>query len=137
MRYSMLFAPTLREVSAEVEMTSHRLLLRAGFIRQLSAGVYSFLPLGWRVLNKVSDIIREEMNRAGAQELLLPAMTPQELWAESGREATMHDVLIGFKDRKGTQYYLGPTHEEVITDLVRRNVKLLSRPAVSTSTRFR
>ncbi|HEX2952313.1 MAG TPA: proline--tRNA ligase [Armatimonadota bacterium] len=123
MRYSQLFAPTLREVSAEVEMTSHRLLLRAGFIRQLSAGVYSFLPLGYRVLNKVSNIIRQEMDRAGAQELLLPAMTPQDLWAESGREATMSDVLIGFKDRKGTQYYLGPTHEEVITDLVRRNVK--------------
>ncbi|HEY3377724.1 MAG TPA: proline--tRNA ligase [Armatimonadota bacterium] len=123
MRYSQLFAPTLREVSAEVEMASHRLLLRAGFIRQLSAGVYSFLPLGWRVLNKVSDIIRAEMDRAGGQELLLPVMTPQDLWAESGREATMHDVLIGFKDRKGTQYYLGPTHEEVITDLVRRNVR--------------
>ncbi|MHB9025144.1 MAG: proline--tRNA ligase [Armatimonadota bacterium] len=122
MRYSQLFAPTLREVAAEVEMTSHRLLLRAGFIRQLVAGVYSFLPLGWRVLNKVSDIIREEMNRAGAQELLMPAMHPQELWAESGREATMHDVLLGFKDRRGTQYYLGPTHEEVITDLVRRAV---------------
>ncbi len=123
MRYSMLFAPTLRDVSADVEMVSHRLLLRAGFIRQLSAGVYSFLPLGWRVLNKVSDIIREEMNRAGGQELLMPAMTPQDLWIESGREAKMQDVLIGFKDRKGTQYYLGPTHEEVITDLVRRNVK--------------
>ena len=123
MRYSHLFAPTLREIPADVEMISHRLLLRAGFIRQTAAGVYSFLPLGWRVLDKVSDIIREEMNRAGAQELLLPAINPQELWAESGREATMYDVLIGFKDRKGTQYYLGPTHEEVITDLVRRGVQ--------------
>ena len=123
MRYSMLFAPTLREVSADVEMLSHRLLLRAGFIRQLSAGVYSFLPLGWRVLNKVSDIIREEMNRAGAQELLMPAMTPRDLWVESGRETAMQEVLLGIKDRRGTQYYLGPTHEEVITDLVRRNVK--------------
>lgn len=123
MRYSLLFAPTLREVSAEVELISHRLLLRAGFIRQVVAGVYEFLPLGWRVLNKVSDIIREEMDRAGAQELLLPALTPQELWTESGREATMHDVLMGIKDRRGAQYYLGPTHEEVITDLVRRNVR--------------
>ena len=123
MRYSHLFAPTLREIPADVEMTSHRLLLRAGFIRQLVAGVYEFLPLGWRVLNKVSDIIREEMDAAGAQELLLPAIHPQELWAESGREATMHDVLIGFEDRRGTQYYLGPTHEEVITDLVRRSVR--------------
>ena len=123
MRYSRLFAPTLREVPADVEMTSHRLLLRAGFVRQLVAGVYEFLPLGWRVLNKVSDIIREEMDSAGAQELLLPAMHPQELWAESGREATMHDVLLGFEDRKGTKYYLGPTHEEVITDVVRRSVQ--------------
>ena len=123
MRYSHLFAPTLREIPADVEMTSHRLLLRAGFIRQLVAGVYEFLPLGWRVLNKVSDIIREEMDAAGAQELLLPAIHPQELWAESGREATMHDVLIGVEDRRGTRYYLGPTHEEVITDLVRRSVR--------------
>lgn len=122
MRYSQLFAPTLREVSADVEMASHRLLLRAGYIRQLAAGVYSYLPLGWRVLNRVADIIRDEMDRAGAQELLMPAIHPQELWAESGREATMHDVLLGFKDRKGGQFYLGPTHEEVITDLVRRNV---------------
>jgi len=123
MRYSQLFAPTLREVAADVEMASHRLLLRAGFIRQLAAGVYSFLPLGWRVLNKVSDIIRREMDDAGAQELLMPALHPRELWAESGREATMHDVLIGLKDRRGGQFYLGPTHEEVITDLVRHGVR--------------
>ncbi len=122
MRYSQMFAPTLREVSAEVEMTSHRLLLRGGFIRQLSAGVYSFLPLGWRVLNKVAGIVRAEMDRAGAQELLMPALHPQELWAESGREATMHDVLYPVKDRRGGMFYLGPTHEEVITDLVRKNV---------------
>ncbi|MHB0913392.1 MAG: proline--tRNA ligase [Armatimonadota bacterium] len=123
MRYSRLFAPTLREVPADVEMTSHRLLLRAGFIRQLAAGVYEFLPLGWRVLNKVSDIIRDGMDRAGAQELLLPALHPKDLWAESGREATMHEVLLSTEDRKGTCYYLGPTHEEVITDLVRRSVR--------------
>ncbi|MHB0938976.1 MAG: proline--tRNA ligase [Armatimonadota bacterium] len=123
MRYSRLFLPTLREVSADVEMASHRLLLRAGYIRQLAAGIYSYLPLGWHALDKVADIIRDEMNRAGAQELLMPALHPQELWAESGREATMHDVLLGLKDRKGGQFYLGPTHEEVITDLVRRNVK--------------
>lgn len=122
MRYSQLFAPTMRELSADVEMVSHRLLLRAGFIRQLSAGVYTFLPLGWRVLQKISDIVRQEMNRAGAQELLMPALTPQHLWAESGREATMMEILLGVKDRRGTQYYLGPTHEEVITDLVRREV---------------
>ncbi|HEY3299067.1 MAG TPA: proline--tRNA ligase [Armatimonadota bacterium] len=123
MRYSKLFAPTLREVPSDVELLGHGLLLRAGFIRQEVAGVYEFLPLGWRTLNKVSDIIRDEMDKAGAQELLLPAISAKELWAESGREATMHDVLLGFKDRRGTEYYLGPTHEEVITDLVRRNVQ--------------
>jgi len=123
MRYSRLFLPTLREVAADVEMASHRLLLRAGFIRQLAAGIYSYLPLGWRSLHKIADIIRDEMNHAGAQELLMPALHPQELWAESGREETMHDVLLGMKDRKGGQFYLGPTHEEVITDLVRRNVR--------------
>jgi prolyl-tRNA synthetase len=123
MRFSRFFAPTLREVSADVEMASHKLLLRAGYIRQLAAGIYNFLPLGYRVLTKISNIIRDEMNRADAQELLMPAIHPQELWAESGREATMHDVLLGFKDRKGGQFYLGPTHEEVITDLVRRNVR--------------
>lgn len=123
MKYSQLFAPTLREVPSDVEMVSHKLLLRAGFIRQLVAGVYEFLPLGFRTLRKIADIIREEMDSRGAQELLLPAMHPRELWAESGRESTMKDVLIGFEDRKGTQYYLGPTHEEVITDLVRRSVQ--------------
>lgn len=123
MRYTRLFAPTLREVPADVEMRSHALLLRAGFIRQVAAGVYEFLPLGWRVLDKVSDVIRDEMNKAGAQELLMPALTPQELWTESGREATMHDVLLPVEDRRGSKYYLGPTHEEVITDLVRRSVQ--------------
>ncbi len=123
MRSSRLFAPTLREVPSDVEMTSHALLLRAGFIRQMGAGVYEFLPLGWRVLNKVSDIIRDEMDKSGAQELLLSAIQPEELWAESGREGPMSDVLIGFQDRRGTKYYLGPTHEEIITDLVRKNVR--------------
>ena len=123
MRFSILFAPTLRDVPSDVEMRSHALLLRAGFIRQLVAGVYDFLPLGWRVLNKISDIIRDEMDKSGAQELLLPALHPRGLWAESGREATMHDVLLGLEDRRGTEYYLGPTHEEVITDLVRRNIR--------------
>ena len=106
MRFSALFAPTLRDVPSDVEMRSHALLLRAGFIRQLVAGVYEFLPLGWRALNKISDIIRDEMDKSGAQEVLLPALHPRELWAESGREATMHDVLLGLEDRRGTEYYL-------------------------------
>jgi len=123
MRFSSLFAPTLREVSADVELTGHKLLLRAGYIRQLAAGVYSFLPLGWRVLRRVEQIVRDEMDAAGAQELLLPTLHPQEIWAESGREARMQDVLLATKDRKGGIFYLGPTHEEVITDLVRKNIK--------------
>ena len=123
MRYSRLFAPTLREVPSDVEMKSHALLLRAGFIRQVVAGAYEFLPLGWRVLNKVADIIRDEMDKSGAQELLLPIMQPKEMWEESGREGPMSDVLIGFEDRRGSKYYLGPTHEEIMTDLVRKNIR--------------
>lgn len=123
MRYSQFFVPTLREAPSEVEITGHRLLLRAGFVRQLVAGIYTFMPLGWRVLNKVSDIIRDEMDASGAIELLMPSIQPQSLWQESGRAEGFGDVLIEVKDRKGGQFYLGPTHEEVITDLVRKNVK--------------
>lgn len=123
MRYSRMFAPTLREAPADVEMTSHKLLLRGGFIRQVAAGVYEFLPLGFRTLTKISNIIRDEMDTHSAQEVLLPVMHPRELWTESGREIGMKDVLLGFKDRKDAQYYLGPTAEEVMTDLVRRSVQ--------------
>jgi prolyl-tRNA synthetase len=122
LRASELFFPTLREVPAEAELASHRLLLRGGFIRKLAAGVYSYLPLGWRVLRKVEGIVREEMDRAGAQELLLPALHPQELWRQSGRADKLGADLLRLIDRGERDFILGATHEEVITDLVRQEV---------------
>ena len=122
MRFSCLYVPTLKEAPKEAEMVSHQLLIRAGYIRKLSAGIYSFLPLGWRVVHKIATIVREEMNRAGAQEVLLPAVQPAELWKESGRWRFYGPELLRFKDRKGNEFCFGPTHEEVITDLVRNEV---------------
>ena len=118
MRQSQFFAPTLRQVKAD--NPGHALLLRGAFIRQLSAGIYSYLPLGWRVLRKVENIVREEMNRAGAIELLMPALHPEELWADTGRDKL--DILFKLQDVKGAPYLLGPTHEEVVTDIVRNAV---------------
>jgi prolyl-tRNA synthetase len=122
MRYSKMLLPTLKEVPAEAETISHQLLLRAGMIRKLTSGIYDYLPLGLRVLRKVEAIVREEMNRAGAQEVLLPAVQPAELWQESGRWQIYGKELLRFKDRHDRDYCFGPTHEEVITDLVRREV---------------
>src|SRR4028118_1121836 len=113
MRQSQFFAPTLRQVKADNE--GHALLLRGGFIRQLTAGIYSYLPLGWRVLRKVENIVREEMDRAGAIELLMPALHPEELWAETGRNKL--DILFKLQDVKGGAYLLGPTHEEDVTTI--------------------
>jgi prolyl-tRNA synthetase len=123
MKRSQLFLPTLKDVPAEAEVISHQLMLRAGLIRRVAAGVYSYLPLGHRVIQKVSQIIREEMNRAGGQELLLPALQPAELWQESGRWPVYGKELIRLKDRHERDFCLGPTHEEVITDLVRREIR--------------
>ena len=123
MRYSKLHVPTLKEDPAEAEIVSHKLMLRAGMIRKLAAGIYDFLPLGLRVLRKVENIVREEMNRAGAQEVLLPAIQPAELWEESGRWALYGGELLRIKDRHNRDFCFGPTHEEVITDLVRRDVR--------------
>ena len=122
MRYSRLLIPTLKETPAEAEAASHILLFRAGMIRKLASGIYDYLPLGLRVLRKVEQIVREEMNRAGAQEVLLPAVQPAELWQESGRWQVYGKELLRFKDRHGRDCCFGPTHEEVITDLVRREV---------------
>ncbi len=122
MRYSQLLLPTLKETPAEAEVVSHQLLLRAGFIRKLTAGVYSYLPLGIAAIRKVEKIVREEMNRAGAQELLLPMVQPGDLWQESGRWEKYGPELLRFKDRHDRDSCLGPTHEEVITDLIRKNV---------------
>ncbi|MBI4227422.1 MAG: proline--tRNA ligase [Candidatus Omnitrophica bacterium] len=118
MRWTQAHIPTLREDPVEAEVASHRLMLRAGLIRKLSSGVYSYLPLGQRVLLKVIAVIREAMNAAGAQEVLLPALQPEELWKRSGRAEAMGQEMIRFKDRHGKLMVLGPTHEEVITNLV-------------------
>jgi len=123
MYYSHLLIPTLREDPGEAEVISHRLMLRAGMIRRVAAGIYTYLPLGYRVIRKIEQIIREEMNRAGAQEVLLPIVLPAELWKETGRWEKYGKELLRLKDRNGREFCLGPTHEEVITDLVRREVK--------------
>jgi len=118
MRQSQFFAPTLRQVKAD--NPGHALLLRGGFIRQLSAGIYSYLPLGQRVLKNIEKIVREEMDDAGALEIFMPALSPTELWAETGRDKL--DILFRLQDRKKTEYLLAPTHEEVVTDIVRNGV---------------
>ncbi len=123
MRFSRMHLPTLKEVPAEAEVLSHRLMLRAGMIRRLAAGIYSYLPLGLLALRNVEEIIRQEMNRAGAQEVLLPAVQPAELWQESGRWDFYGKELLRIKDRHNRDYCFGPTHEEVITDLVRHEVR--------------
>ncbi|MEO6026672.1 MAG: proline--tRNA ligase [Candidatus Binatia bacterium] len=123
MRQSKMLLPTLRDVPAEAEVISHKLMLRAGMIRQVARGIYDFLPLGVRVLRKIERIIREEMDRAGAQEVLLPAICPSELWQESGRWEKYGKELLRIKDRNDREFCFGPTHEEVITDLVRRDVR--------------
>lgn len=119
----MTFIPTLKEVPSDAEIKSHQLLIRAGFIRQSASGVYTYLPLGYRVLKKIEQIVREEMDRAGAVELLMPALQQAELWQESGRWQTYGPELIRLKDRHERDFVLGPTHEEVITSLVRDVIK--------------
>jgi len=123
MRLSRLFGKTLKETPAEADTLSHQLLLRAGMIQQVAAGIYSYLPLGWRVLRKIEHIIREEMDKAGGQELMLPALQPFELWEQSGRYPSFGKTLFTVIDRKEHRLALGPTHEEVITELVRRYVQ--------------
>jgi prolyl-tRNA synthetase len=122
MLFSRTLIPTLKENPAEAEAVSHKLLLRAGMIRKLASGIYNYLPLGLRALRKVERIVREEMNRAGAQEVLLPAVQPAELWQESGRWDVYGKELLRFRDRHARDYCFGPTHEEIITDLVRKEV---------------
>ncbi|MDR2055146.1 MAG: proline--tRNA ligase [Desulfovibrio sp.] len=123
MRFSSCYIPTLKESPADAEVASHRLLLRAGMIRRLTAGVYVYLPLGLRMLDKISKIVREEMNAAGFQELLMPVVQPADLWKESGRWEQYGKELLRFKDRNDRECCLGPTHEEVITDMVRGEVR--------------
>lgn len=123
MKTSQLLLATLREAPSDAEIVSHQLMLRAGMIRQLARGIYTWLPLGLRVLRKVENIVREEMDRAGAQEILMPAVQPAELWQESGRWEKYGPLLLRINDRHEREYCFGPTHEEIITDLVRREIK--------------
>lgn len=123
MRYTQYFLPTLKETPQDAEVISHQLMMRAGMIRKVAAGVYSYLPFGLRTIRKVEEIVREEMNRAGAIELLMPMANPAELWQESGRWDYYGKELLRFKDRHQRDFCMGPTHEEVVTDVVRGHVK--------------
>jgi len=123
MLYSRYFIPTLKETPSDAEVISHQLMLRAGMIRKLAAGIYNYLPLGLRSIRKFENIVREEMNRADAIEMLMPSVQPAELWQESGRWQFYGKELLRFKDRKDNEFCMGPTHEEVITDVVRREIK--------------
>src|SRR6478736_10528223 len=123
MRWTQTIIPTLKETPAEAEIVSHKLLLRAGLIRKLTGGLYTWMPLGLRAMRKVEQIVREEMNRAGALELLMPGVIPAELWVESGRWGEFGPELLRIKDRHERDFCLGPTHEEVITDIARSELK--------------
>ncbi len=123
MRYTQFFIPTLKETPSDAEVISHQLMMRSGMIRKISAGIYTYMPLGLRSIRKFEQIVREEMNRAGAIELLMPAVQPAELWIESKRWAQYGKELLRFHDRKDNEFCMGPTHEEVITDIARREVK--------------
>jgi prolyl-tRNA synthetase len=123
LRYKDFFIPTLKEDPADAEVLSQRLMIRAGMIRKLAAGIYNYLPLGLRSIRKVENIVREEMNRAGAIELLMPFVLPAELWKESGRWDKYGKELLRFKDRAGRDFCIGPTHEEIITDIVRKEFR--------------
>ena len=140
MRYSEMFLPTTKETPSDAEIVSHQLMLRTGMIRKLAGGIYAYLPLGYRVIRKVEKIVREEMNRAGAQEVFLPAVQPAELWMESGRWNMYGKELLRFKDRHNRDYCIGPTHEEVITALVRDEIQTyrqLPRNLYQIQTKFR
>jgi prolyl-tRNA synthetase len=140
MRASQFFIATLKEAPSDAEIISHQLMLRAGLIRRLAGGIYTWMPMGLRALRKVENIVREEMNRAGAIELLMPAVQPFELWEESGRGPKYGPELLRFKDRHQRDFVIGPTHEEVITDVVRREVKSyrqLPRHFYQVQTKFR
>lgn len=123
MRWTRTFIHTLRQDPSDAEVISHQLMVRAGLISKVAAGIYNYLPLGWRSIHKLSDIIREEMERAGAAELLMPAVQPAEFWQESGRWGQYGPELLRIKDRHDREFCFGPTHEEVITDVVRRGIK--------------
>ncbi|MBT7290602.1 MAG: proline--tRNA ligase, partial [Chloroflexi bacterium] len=123
MRVSNLFGKTLRDVPSDADTASHQLLLRAGMIHQVAAGVYAYLPLAWRVHKKIENIIREELDKIGGQELLMPTLQPHELWEKSGRDVAFGQALFTFDDRRERKMVLAPTHEEVVTELARYNIQ--------------
>ena len=123
MRASKMLISTLREVPAEAEIESHKLMLRAGMMRKMAAGIYNYMPLGLKVLKKIEDIVREEMDNAGAQEFLASALLPSELWKESGRWDAYGAEMFRLTDRNSREFCLGPTHEEVFTDIARNEIK--------------
>lgn len=123
LRMSQTYAPTLKEDPVEAEVASHRLMLRAGLMRRAAAGIYTFLPLGWRSVHKVERIVREEMDAIGSQEMLMPIVQPAELWQQSGRWDVYGPELARLTDRQGREFCLGPTHEEIITATVRDELR--------------
>ena len=123
MLYSRALIPTVKEAPADAANVSHTLLVRGGYIRKVGAGMYDFLPLGLRVLQKIENIVREEMDQAGAQEILMPVLLPAEYFKETGRWDLYGETLFRLKDRKGADFHLGPTHEEIVTDIARREIK--------------
>lgn len=131
MRMSHMFMPTLKEVPAEAESVSHQLMLRAGFIRKLASGIYNYYPLGWRVIRKIENIARQVFDEIGSQELLMPVLHPMELWDETGRNADMGDNMFRLKDRSGRQFCLGMTHEEIITDIARKEIRSYKQLPIS------
>ncbi|MGB4915336.1 MAG: aminoacyl--tRNA ligase-related protein, partial [Leptotrichiaceae bacterium] len=122
MRLSKAFLKTYKEAPKEAEVVSHKLMLRASMIRQLTRGIYSYLPLGYKVLRKIENIVREEMDNAGAQEIHMPVLQPADLWQETGRWFAYGPELMRMKDRSEREFALGPTHEEVVTDIVRSTI---------------
>jgi len=140
MRVSKYIFNTYKEVPSDAQVISHQLMLRAGMIKKLSSGIYSYMPMLLRTIRKIETIVREELDRAGAVELLMPVVLPAELWMESGRWGYYGPELLRFKDRKGADFCLGPTHEEVITDIARQEIKSykdLPRNLYQIQTKFR
>ncbi len=129
MRYSRLFIPTLKEAPAEAEAVSHKLMVRGGFVRQLAAGLYIYLPLGQRVMDKIDRIIREEMNAIGGQEVTMPVLHPAEVWQQTGRWDAIGDEMFRLKDRSGRDMCLAMTHEEIMTWLAAHDLAVVPRPA--------
>ena len=123
MLVSKLLLPTLKDTPQEAEIVSHQLMLRAGLIRKVASGIYTWLPLGLKVLKKIENIVREEMDLSGAQEVFMPMVLPRELWDETNRWEKMGPELLRIKDRHNRDFCLGPTHEEIVTDIIRNNVK--------------